>query len=215
MGPAMIAGAVLMRLDKLAKHGWIIPMHLSLPELRQLVLQDSPSDQWVDDWFVEYYRQGGRSDALIKGLLSSRRLTFWKSLVEQCGRAFERRDYGICVPSLWLVLDGAIAKLWTTKLRNKRERQRFFQRKVDESTPKSIVGHMWKSVQVFIDQAFEENVKPGRRYKRNLEMHGLSDPSTWGEAHCLRLFQSLSAVVSLQSAMDRIRSERAQKPSSG
>ena len=215
MGPAMIAGAVLLRLDKLAQHGWIIPMHMSLPELQQLVLQDSPTNQWVDDWFVEYYRQNGRSDNLIKGLISSGRLAFWTPLIEQCGRAFESKDYGICVPSLWLVLDGVIAKLWHTKLRNKKERHKFFQRKIHESNPKSALGHMWNSVQVFIDQAFQDNVRPGRKYKRNLEMHGLSDPTTWGEAHCLRLLQSISTVVSLQSAMDRSRTEKTNPPSTG
>jgi hypothetical protein len=204
---------VLERVDLLARLGWIIPTHMSLPELHKLVLQNSLTMERVDNWFVEYYRQPSRFASLSKHLLSSR-LTFWRPLLEQCLKAFERGDYEICVPSLLLVLDGAMASLWKAKVWHTRSRNKFFERKIHGSHSQSVVGYMWRSVQVFINEVFEDNVTPGRDYpivKRHLILHGTSDPSKWGEAHCLRLFQAISTIVSLQStteSRDKVRTHK-------
>lgn len=195
---------VLERVELLARLGWIIPVHMSLPELHELVLQNSLTMERVDNWFVEYYRQRSRFCSLSKLLLSSR-LAFWRPLIEQCLKAFERGDHVICVPSLLLVLDGAMARLWQARAWDKRDRNKFFDRKIHGSHPKSVMEYMWRSVHVFINEVFDDTARPGRDYpivKRHLILHGTSDPSTWGEANCLRLFQAISTIVSLQSTIE-------------
>ena len=203
----------LKRAELLAELGWTLPMHMSLPEFHALVMQDGLTVNRVDEWFQEHYTRddGVEFNTLRNFLLSSNELTFWKPLVEQVFRAFDRGEYAICVPSLLLVFEGSLARPWEIAFQNKKKRKGFFERKIKGAIAGSIHHYIWKSVGHFCDIVFETAVSDGREHpvlKRNLILHGKSDPSKWDQADCLRLFQAISTVLSIGHEISTASRER-------
>lgn len=192
----------LERVDLLAVLGWTLPMEMSLPEFHVLVMQDGLTADAVEEWFLDYYSRddGAEFKSLKARLLTSAHLVFWKPLLEQVFVAFERGDFALCVPSLLLVLEGSIAVPWKVTFQKRKARETFFQRQVEAALKDSIDQYLWKSVAAFVNIVFEEKVSPRREYpipKRNLILHGKSDPAKWDRADGLRLFQAIDTILSL------------------
>jgi hypothetical protein len=197
----------LDRVELLAQIGWTLPTEMSVPQANSMLMQDKLTPQSIDDYFVRYYRDNGGAAfrSLKDRLVLSDHLAPWRPLIQQAISAFERGEYAICVPTLLLVLEGSIAVPWGVKFQNERERQRFFNRRIEAVKPTSIMGYVWKSVAAFIDIVFESAVSPKTHHavpKRNLILHGKSDPTKWDEADCLRLFQALSTVVFVSKELE-------------
>jgi hypothetical protein len=97
-----------------------------------------------------------------------------------------------------------VQDLWPLTLRNRKNRTRFFDRKIEGAGSKApedydawILRFNWKSIKAFVDNVFDDGVSPNRDYplpKRNLILHGKSDPAQWGRADCLRLFQAICEI---------------------
>src|ERR1035437_7123439 len=152
-GVAEAVKRTLLRVKLLGELGWTMPMEMSWPEFQALAMEDDLTVERVNEWFVTYYTEDNASGfkRLAGGLLSSRQLAFWKPLVEQCVRAFEKGDFALCVPSLLLILEGSIAKLLGVTFENPKTRRVFFERKISAAASGSIKEYKWRSVQVFTD----------------------------------------------------------------
>lgn len=125
---------------------------------------------------------------------------YWKPLVEQTFREYERGDFAICVPAMLCVLEGSITATWSVPFQNQKNRRRFFSRKIAAERKGSVIYYLWKSVAAFIDTIFETGVSDSHVHpvlKRNLILHGKSDPAKWDQADCLRLFQAIDSLLSL------------------
>ena len=88
---------------------------------------------------------------------------------------------------------------------NEKNRQKFFERKIAATCPKSIRHYQWKSVAAFVGSIFEavSHTQNHPLPKRNLILHGTSDPAKLDQADCLRLVQAISTVLSLREIGDR------------
>lgn len=194
---------VMQRFEFLGRNGWTLPLHMDIVAFRRfhvLILCPDTTVQDIEQWFIGYYRSDGLADISIH-LLSSHHLLFWKPLIEQCLRAFERKDFQICVPSLLSIFEGVIAKPWGVAFQNKKNRTKFFERKIGGASSRSREQYLWKSVKAFTEEVFAAAVSDKRTHpvpKRHLILHGKSDPSMWDEADCLRLFQAISTIVFLR-----------------
>jgi hypothetical protein len=192
----------LDRVELLAALGWMIPMEMSLPEFHNLVRQRVLTPEAVEEWFLEYYSrdEGAEFDILKDHLLESGHLVFWKLLLEQVLDSFSRGHFAVCVPSLLSVLEGSIAVPWgVSSFHNNGGRKKFFDQQISASNPDSIRQLQWKSLAAFVNAVFDGG-NPNREYsipKRNLILHGKSDPAKWDRADCLRLFQAIDAILSL------------------
>lgn len=193
---------VVQRFDWLGREGWTVPLHIDMPsfwEFHRLISRPDASKEEIERWFTEYYLSGGLA-GLSKDLTSAPCLSIWERLIQQCLQAFGRRDYQICLPSLILIFDGVMAKPWGVALRTKKKRKQFFHRKTKGAPEGSAEQYIWKSVEAFTEQIFEDNVseeRPHRVPKRNLILHGKGDPNTWNAADCLRLFQGIFTIAHL------------------
>ena len=195
-----VADNAFSRLELLAKAGWTFPPgNMPFPDFQELVMRDDLTVEATDRWFVDYYAaEESEFDALTKTLLTSHELSTWKLLLEQCMGAYKREEYAICVPSLLSVLEGSMAVPWDIKFQTKAERDKFFQRKIDHARPKTN-RYRWRSMHVFVDEVFT-SASSNRKdpiLKRDLILHGKSDPADWGKADCLRLFQAIASVLEL------------------
>ena len=192
----------LERVELLAALGWTLPMEMSPQEFHALVMQDDLTPEAADEWFLDYYSRDEAAEfaSLKDHLLESDHLAFWKPLLEQVFDAFSRGQFAVCVPSLLSVLEGSIAIPWgVTAFHKERCRKEFFEERVRAARPDSIHQFQWKSLAAFVQTVFE-GVDPNREYpipKRNLILHGKSDPAKWDRADCLRVFQAIDTILSL------------------
>lgn len=193
---------VLQRFELLARNGWTSPLLMDIAafhRFRVLIVSPNMTVQNIEQWFIAHYRSGGLAQ-LSNDMRSSHHLRFWKPLIDQCFRAFERKDYQICIPSLLLVFEGIIAKLWDVAFQSKKKRMRFFERNIARASSQSVEQYLWKSVKTFTEEVFEAALRDKQVYsvpKRHLILHGKSDPSMWDEADCLRLLQAISTTALL------------------
>jgi hypothetical protein len=193
----------LERVELLAQRGWTLPMEMSLPEFYALVMSDDLTLESIEGRFLDYYTRdcGTQFIKLKDELLNSDHLVFWKPLLEQVFDDLSRDHFAVCVPSLLSILEGAIAIPWKVAFQTKKERQKFFQRRIDGAQAGDFNYFLWKSIAVFVENVFEEGVKPGRKHvppKRNLILHGKSNPATWNRGDCLRLLQALLSLELLR-----------------
>jgi hypothetical protein len=133
-------------------------------------------------------------------LLESKHLRLWKLLLQQVFRAYANGDHALCIPALLAILEGAIAVPWNVAFQKDSNRRKFFERKIAAARPKTIEQYLWKSITSFVENVFETGVKDNQDHpvpKRNLILHGKSDPTKWDRADCLRLFQSIDTLLSL------------------
>ena len=189
-------------------------MQMSWPEFQDLATQDDLTVERVNEWFVNYYNENNASEfkRLADGLLLSRQLAFWKVLIEQCLRAFERGDFALCVPSLLLIFEGSIAKPWRATFENPKRRRVFFERKISASALGPIHEYQWRSVAAFADKVFR--ARPSDQdLHRHLILHGKSDPAKWDRAYCLRLFQAISTVTFLAKEIPAVPVQRGRQHS--
>jgi hypothetical protein len=192
----------LERIEALAALGWTLPMGMTPREFHGLVMEGELTCDRVERWFADYY---DRDDCfefrrLTDRVLYSDHLSLWNPLLKQVFEAFERSHFSVCVPSLLLVLEGAIAVPWdVTRFHELRIREGFFRRKIREARTESVVQYQWKSVAALIGTVFA-GADPNREFavpKRNLILHGKSDPAKWDRGDCLRLFQAIDTIASL------------------
>ena len=104
------------------------------------------------------------------------------------------------VPALLCVLEGSIAVPWGAAFQKERNRKKFFAQNIEAAHEDWINHYLWKSVASFIDTIFETGVSDKEEHpvpKRNLILHGKSDPAKWNQADCLRLFQGIDSILSL------------------
>lgn len=197
----------LERVELLAALGWTLPMKMSLPEFHALVMQDGLTVGAVEEWFLDYYSrdEGSEFNSLKNHLMNSDHLVFWRPLLEQVFDAYSRGQFAVCVPSLLSVLEGSIAVPWNvTAFHKERCRKEFFEERINAARPDSIRRFQWKSVGAFVLTVFE-GVDPNQEYstpKRNLILHGKSDPATWDRPDCLRLLQAIDTILSLGHELD-------------
>jgi hypothetical protein len=192
--------AALGRVVWLASLGWTLPMHMSLQEFRELVLLDDQTEA-VERWFTDYYTSDDAAAFvhLKRQLLGSAQLDYWKPLVEQAIWAFEAGYYPLCVPSLLLILEGLIWWHWEVPFDSYKKRKEFFEQKILGAKSNSIDQYAWKSVTAFVENIFANDVRSDQEYRfcrRNLILHGKTEPSKWSQADCLRLLQAISTVLS-------------------
>jgi hypothetical protein len=198
---------VIQRFEWLGRNGWTLPLHIDIAATRRfhdLILCPNVTVQDVEQWFIGHYESGGLAD-ISNDLLSSRHLLFWKTLIEQCLRAFERKDYQICIPSLLLIFEGVIAKALDLDFQNPQTHTKFFKRKIEAASTRPAEQFLWKSVKAFAEEVFKA-VSAKRTHpvlKRHLILHGKSHPSTWGEADCLRLLQAIFTIIFLLNQLAR------------
>lgn len=190
-------GRSLEKIAWLGEYGWTLPMMMTPRQLARIVAIDDAAS--IDAAFVEFYSSRGASNyrALRTKLLRSSELSWWRDLLTQCFRAYERRDYLIVVPSLLTVLEGAIAAPDKAKFVRAKDRVTFFEGKVANAIPNSMRHYIWRSMDAFIKALFQHsdfsNSPTPERLNRHWILHGRDVPD-WDASDCLRLFQAIDTV---------------------
>jgi hypothetical protein len=178
----------------LGEAGWTIPMWAS-PQLVNR-LRNAPGD--LDLAFVRYYTaQSGKNLTKVwQRLSASPGLRPWNHLLNQAIESYRDRRYAVVVPSLLLILEGAVASA-SMDLKKKCDPKASCARK-RKSTAAGMRRLIWVSVEAFVKQVFGSAAFSDKRpimLNRNWVLHG-RDSTTWGHKRdCVRLFHALDTIA--------------------
>ena len=205
MTPAELQEAVRLGMERarrasstLAEQGWSLPMLLSPAGTYRVLKAGSPAE--IDAQFVRLYDadEGWLFDRLADDLLNRDGLSSWRILLEQTISAYRRREFAITVPALLTICEGVLMRSEgnstglraVVRERAKAEQHRF---------PESVHAILWHNVHGFVDELFKRSDFSGprpSRLNRHSILHGRDVP-TWTQADCLRLFQAVHTLSSL------------------
>ncbi|MEJ7759543.1 MAG: hypothetical protein WKF55_08095 [Gemmatimonadaceae bacterium] len=175
--------------------GWTLPLILpvaSLPDLLEGIQPGTDYDAAFEDYYLSNNERATRQ--LFDDLSDSQRLKMWKPLLAECMDAYREAKFRIIVPSLFLILDGALAAaanslLRKTNAKNLSASKRRTSRRVIETLA-------WASLEGFTHELFGGYHFGGPRpprTNRHWVLHGRDVPD-WTRADGLRLFQALHSI---------------------
>jgi len=178
----------------LARRGWPMPMSMAPAEAWDaLEAAGGSGASALDDFFVAHYSDnGGQSfDDMANELVTAPGLARRRLLLEECVTAYRQGLYRIAIPSLLLVIEGAVVDLGGRGKIIERCRNHFA-----AANPDSAIRMIWSSLAPFIETIFEDGRTSSRDViNRNLVLHGHSEPQDWTVADALRLFCALHAIA--------------------
>jgi hypothetical protein len=178
----------------LARRGWPMPMNIAPAEAWDaLEAAGDVGAAELDEFFVAHYSgDGGRYfDYMASELLTAPGLARRQLLLEECVAAYRQGLHRIAIPSLLLVIEGAVVDLGGKGKIVDRCRQHFA-----AANPDCAIRMIWSSLAPFIETIFEDGrTSSGDVINRNLILHGRSEPEEWTVADALRLFCALHAIA--------------------
>ena len=190
--------------ENLGENGWTIPLQISLNEMIEIADLENATD--MDKAFSRYYSVEKNYHQMREGLLKNELLTRWDPLLKQSFANYEKGNYQIAIPSLFLILEGfAHNLLYQTYLESKPNKPKAsLQSKFDvvrsAAEKDSIEMAFYASAQFFIKNAFQyanfeaTDAKRPLLINRNWVLHGHDDISQWKEIDALRLFNAIHTL---------------------
>jgi hypothetical protein len=180
---------------ELGSCGWTLPLLLpvaNLPDLLEGIEAGTDYDASFEDYYVS--NSGRATRRLLDDLSDSSRLIMWKPLLAECIDTYWEEKYRIIVPSLFLILDGALASA-ANSLRRKTDAKNLSANK--RRTARRVIETLaWASLEGFTNELFGAHHFSGPRpprTNRHWVLHGRDVPD-WTRADALRLFQALRSI---------------------
>ncbi len=184
---------------RIGQQGWTVPMWAPWPDLAALALVDDAAV--IDAIMVRAYTEerGYRFRNMIAHIIDRRGLHRWHPIIRQAEQAYRRKLYLTVVPTLLTVVDGSLAGV-TGKLASKTDPKKLTSkgRRQEASGRRAAV---WASLEGFVGAVFGpwrfSDPEP-QRINRHWILKGRSSPE-WTQADCLRLFQAVEAIATLET----------------
>jgi hypothetical protein len=197
--------SALDKAEYLGGLGWTIPMQATPAEYIELMSGIGDIDS-ADEVFKKYYMEdnASRLQYLKKGILSSKDLLQWKSVIEEALLNYDEGRPRSCVALLLPMIEGVTATKFSCPNFHKREaREIFFGTKLNaiKNPEDNLIYFLWRSYKGFTETLFKyidfcsKSTKPSV-LNRHWLLHGRSILSS-NETDCLRLFQALETIARL------------------
>jgi hypothetical protein len=180
---------------KLGERGWTMPMWGPIElvhDLAQLSAQDLDANLQREYSF----RRNKRERELLAGLIDKPALLHWRPLLCECIDVFRKRKYRVVVPSLFTVVEGAIAS--AINLYSRISPKEVAAQIVRTHNP-GVIRLAWVSVQAFAGEVFlsrDFSASKPALINRHWICHGRDVPD-WSKIDCLRLFQALDTIAAI------------------
>jgi hypothetical protein len=172
-----------------AKNGWTIPPDTTMRECYEMIIDKSKVE--IDNEFEEFYSISQNYEAMKRELTSDVFGGKWKELLTECFENYEQENYKIVIPSLFLILEGAIFDV----VKEQRWKIAFAENE-EKIKDRSIMRPMFISVNEFLKNAysygnFDKATERPTIINRSWVLHGRDDISEWKMVDALRLFNAL------------------------
>jgi hypothetical protein len=185
---------------RLGEHGWTIPMWAPAQRVAQAVAQGSR--EAIDGYFLSMYLASDRAREarLLDDVLSAQELEWWRPLLAECVAAYRKGQYRIVVPSLLLILEGAMANAGNRFTKSADPSRIATEARKAADHPR-VDWLIWLSIEAFLGRVFVSHSFAADRpqlLNRHWILHGRDVPE-WDQTDCLRLFQALDTIGAVLS----------------
>lgn len=207
--------------EVLGQKGWTFPLHMSFHEVSELseVNDQNKLDLLIQTFYsnrTEY--QNMKTQILENGLIEQ-----WRELLAQCFDNYEKGNYLIVIPNLFIVIENLAHILITPRFqkyinpdKKKGERKpalrnQYKQVQQEIETDRTYII-FYVSVAEFLNSVFKAGNFDKRSNRlpiinRDWVLHGRDYPSNWKQVDALRLFNALSTIVELDFLLEDLEKE--------
>ena len=192
--------ALAERARALGAHGWTVPLWAP-PRVTMSFLVDDDRDSVSRDLLAYFSASKGRNArTLVRSVYTAPQLAKWGRLLRQAASAFNRRQYSLVIPALFVALEGRIAHaVGMEKSRKLTVIKNAATGRV--SARSGIAVASWASVQGFVETTFRKHDfadAPPQGLNRHWALHGRAEPH-WTRTQALMLWQAISTISTLDS----------------
>ncbi|PGW22242.1 hypothetical protein [Bacillus cereus] len=204
--------------ESLARKGWTIPMNMDIEEIFELSQIEDKAV--IDSSFQTFYSKEKEFQFIKTNILEYELINGWKELLEQCFENYEKGNYLIVIPNLFIIIENISNILISPRYQkylnhNKRTSLRTKYKKVQQDIDSnSVYIIFYVSVAEFLSEAFafgdfDNNPIRLPMINRDWVLHGRDDPKNWKQVDALRLFNALQTIVELDFLLKDLEKEAA------
>ncbi|MGQ7776839.1 hypothetical protein [Bacillus sp. WC2507] len=204
--------------ESLARKGWTIPMNMDIEEIFELSQIEDKAV--IDSSFQTFYSKEKEFQFIKTNILEHELINGWKELLEQCFENYEKGNYLIVIPNLFIIIENISNILISPRYQkylnhNKRISLRTKYKKVQQDIDSnSVYIIFYVSVAEFLSEAFafgdfDNNPIRLPMINRDWVLHGRDDPKNWKQVDTLRLFNALQTIVELDFLLKDLEKEAA------
>lgn len=199
--------------ESLGKKGWTLPMLMDTAD--HIELADNNNIKEINSLIEQYHSDEKVFEELKSNILKNNLTTEWKELLIQCFDSYEKDNYLITIPNLFMIFEGIAHILIAPKYQ-----------KVINSTSSGLIRGQYNKVKEEIESdntyiiyysSIVEFINTTFRYgdfdnrtsrfdiiNRNWVLHGRDNTRHWEKIDALRLFIALHTIIQLDFLLDDI-----------
>ncbi|PEY74459.1 hypothetical protein [Bacillus thuringiensis] len=206
--------------ESLAQKGWTIPMNMATSDI--IELSEIQDQNELDRIFQEFYKIEENYLYVKSAVLEHKLAQEWKELLIQCFDNYERENYLIAIPNLFIIIENIghilisprFQKYIDPKIKRKpalRNQYDKVKQEIEDDRTYIIyyvsVAEFFKSV--FKGGNFDKNSTRLPIINRDWVLHGRDYPKNWKQVDALRLFNALQTIVELDFLLEGLEKEAA------
>ncbi|EOS8268467.1 hypothetical protein ABTI76_001041 [Bacillus cereus] len=211
--------------ERLGGKGWTLPMLM----VSEHIVETSKLKglKQTNNWMLEFHSQKNIYDNMKQDILNCTMYENWKELLKQCFDNYERENYLIAIPSLFIIVESITSQLISTRLEkyiitNKQKRKPSIREQYTLVKPEieedKLNITIYVSILMFLKSVFrkgdfDKNKDRFPIINRDWVLHGRDYPANWIKADALRLFIALHTIIELKFLIEDIGKEEAEAES--
>ncbi|MBU5219557.1 hypothetical protein KQI67_23125 [Bacillus albus] len=211
--------------ERLGGKGWTLPMLMVSEHIEET--SKLKGLKRTNNWMLEYHSQKNIYDNMKENILNCTMYEDWKELLKQCFDSYEKENYLIAIPSLFIIVESITSQLisprlekyiTTNKTKRKppiRDQYTLVRPEIEEDKLNIII---YVSILMFLKSVFskgdfdKKKVRPSI-INRDWVLHGRDYPANWNKADALRLFIALHTIIELDFLIENLEKEEAEAES--
>ncbi|EEK47178.1 hypothetical protein FO497_20510 [Bacillus cereus ATCC 10876] len=197
--------------ELLGKKGWTLPLLMDVED--NIRLSQVEDLRELDKEIVEYHLNEFQN--MKREILTHEFVKEWKELLGQCFDNYEKGNYLIVIPNLFIVIESLAHMVITPKFQkyitsNKRISLKEKYKKVKPEIEKDRTNIIiYISVHEFLKSVFkmgnfDKNKNRFSIINRDWVLHGRDNPNNWNEADVLRLFNAIHTITQLDFLLEEL-----------
>lgn len=201
--------------ESLGRKGWTLPLLMDVSD--NIELSQISDTKKLNELIVKFHSIDNEFKVMKRDILDHKLIKQWKKLLEQCFENYEKENYLIVIPSLFIVIESLTQVLISPRYQkyinpNKdrkpsiRVQYNVVKQEIENDRTYIII---YVSVLEFLRSVFKAgnfDSNPNRLpiINRDWVLHGRDYPNNWTQVDALRLFNAIHTIIQLDFLLEDI-----------